>query len=233
MLRAADGVPGSRRECRTTRAVPDGTWCVLGGNLRMRKVVFATSLLGAVLVAACVTINVYFPAAAAEQAADRILEKVQGQPSDDSTSFHRPRHDEESPLLVVAARGLVGLFIADAHAQDVDFDKPSPEKTALENSLRDRFVRLRPYFDSGAVGINERGLVEIRDRNLIPLKDRNTVLQLVAAQNKDWDALYAEIARLNGHPEWVDEIRRVFASRAIVKAESGWYYKQDGTWKQK
>src|SRR5690606_30954468 len=141
MLRAADGVPGSRRECRTTRAVPDGTWCVLGGNLRMRKVVFATSLLGAVLVAACVTINVYFPAAAAEQAADRILEKVQGQPSDDSTSFHRPRHDEESPLLVVAARGLVGLFIADAHAQDVDFDKPSPEKTALENSLRDRFVR--------------------------------------------------------------------------------------------
>jgi uncharacterized protein YdbL (DUF1318 family) len=76
-------------------------------------------------------------------------------------------------------------------------------------------------------------LLEIRDRNLVSLKDRNTVVQLVAAQNNDWNALYAEIARLNNHPEWQDSIRRTFAKRWIAKADTGWYYREGGAWKQK
>ncbi|MGH8193824.1 MAG: DUF1318 domain-containing protein, partial [Woeseiaceae bacterium] len=63
--------------------------------------------------------------------------------------------------------------------------------------------------------------------------DRNTVLQLVAAQNNDWNALYAEIAELNDHPEWIDDIRRIFATRWAAKAQNGWYYKEGATWKQK
>ena len=35
-----------------------------------------TALLGAVALGACVTINIYFPAAAAERAADRIIDEV-------------------------------------------------------------------------------------------------------------------------------------------------------------
>lgn len=201
----------------------------------MKKAFFATAVLAALTAAACVTINVYFPEAAAEQAADRIIEKVHGESTEGPTSFNRAAGESDSaPLMLVAARALGSFLIADANAQaNVDFDKPSAEKTALENALASRFARLRPYFDSGAVGMNERGLVEIRDRNLIPLKDRNAVLQLVAAQNSDWDALYAEIARLNGHPEWVEDIRRTFASRWIVKAQDGWYYKQGSAWEQK
>lgn len=42
--------------------------------MRAASVCFA--LLAATLVAACVTINIYFPAAAAEKAADRIIEEV-------------------------------------------------------------------------------------------------------------------------------------------------------------
>lgn len=200
----------------------------------MKKIFPATVVLAALTAAACVTINVYFPEAQAERAADRIIEKVQGESPEGPTSFNRETDGEAMPLLLVAARGVAGLLIADANAQgNVDFDKPSPEKTALEDSLAARFPRLRPYFDSGAVGMNERGLVEIRDRNLVPLRDRNTVLQLVAAQNDDWNALYAEIARLNDHPEWIEDIRRTFAERWVVKARSGWYYKEGGAWKQK
>ena len=92
---------------------------------------------------------------------------------------------------------------------------------------------MRPYLDSGAIGLADSGLLEIRDRNLVPLKERNGVLQLVAAQNNDWNALYAEIARLNGHPEWQDNIRRTFAQRWVAKADAGWYYREGGTWKQK
>ena len=72
-------------------------------------------------------------------------------------------------------------------------------------------------------------MLEIRDRNLVPLKERNAVVQLVAAQNNDWNALYAEIARLNNHPEWQDNIRRAFAERWVAKADKGWYYREGGT----
>ena len=39
----------------------------------MRKI----SVLGALLLTACVTINIYFPAAAAEKAADEIIKDIQ------------------------------------------------------------------------------------------------------------------------------------------------------------
>ncbi|MGH8168288.1 MAG: DUF1318 domain-containing protein, partial [Woeseiaceae bacterium] len=74
---------------------------------------------------------------------------------------------------------------------------------------------------------------EIRDRNLVPLKDRNALLQLVTAQNNDWNALYAEIARVNDHPEWEGDIRATFAERWVAKADGGWWYKEGGSWKQK
>lgn len=200
----------------------------------MNKALFATAALLALLAAACVTINVYFPEAAAEQAADRIIDRVRGQAPEGDTSFHRRLDDETAmPVMVAAAHAFANAFISPARAQSVNFDASSPRVTALENSMAGRYPQLKPFYDSGAIGMAENGLIEIRDRNLIPLKDRNNVLQLVSAQNNDWNALYQEIAELNGHPEWVDSIRRTFASRWVAKADSGWWYRENGTWKQK
>ncbi len=201
----------------------------------MKKVTLVPAIFAAIVAAACVTINVYFPEAAAEKAADRIIDKVQGETTDGGTTLNLADPEKDAPPVMVAVAAGIGRFlISDANAQgNVDFDKPSAEKTALEDSLANRFPRLKPFFDSGAIGMNDTGLVEIRDRNLISLKDRNTVLQLVAAQNNDWNALYAEIAELNDHPEWIDDIRRIFATRWAAKAQNGWYYKEGATWKQK
>ena len=198
----------------------------------MRKITVSVTALLAIFAAACVTINVYFPEAAAVEAADRIIDKVRGEDGAETTSHARPARGTDR--LFAFAYGVSNFLISDANAQgSVDFDKPSPEKQALENSLAQRFPSLRPYFDSGALGLNDSGLVEFRDRNLVPLKDRNSVVQLVAAQNNDWNALYREIAKLNNHPEWEDSIRRTFAERWIAKANKGWYYRQGGSWKQK
>ena len=200
----------------------------------MRKVTISVTALLAVFAVACVTINVYFPEAAAVEAADRIIDKVRGETDSSPTSQLQPRPDQDTPMLLAFAHGVSNFLISDANAQaPVDFDKPSPEKQALENSLAARFPSLRPYFDSGAIGLTDSGLIEFRDRNLVPLKDRNSVVQLVAAQNNDWNALYAEIANLNGHPEWQDSIRRTFAERWVAKANRGWYYREGGAWKQK
>jgi hypothetical protein len=207
--------------------------------LPMNKVALAFAGVVIAFAAACVTINVYFPEAAAEQAADRIIDKVRGESTnagdaDNTGALLQSRDPVAEPALVVAARHFVNFLVADANAQgNVDFDKPSARKTALENSLASRFPQLEPFFDSGAIGVNETGIIEIRDRNLVPLKDRNALLQLVNAQNNDWDALYKEIASLNGQPDWEDSIRRTFASRWVAKADAGWWYKEGGSWKQK
>ncbi len=199
----------------------------------MNRVTSAAMITLAVFVAACVTINVYFPEAAAIEAADRIIDKVRGEDSNAPSGDTQSRVGEQPVPLALAYR-LSSFLVSDARAQDrIDFDRPSPEKTALEDSLARRFPELKPYYDSGAIGLTDAGLIDFRDRGLIPLSERNRVVQLVAAQNSDWNALYAEIARLNGRPEWQDDIRRTFAERWIAKADRGWWYREDGQWKRK
>ncbi len=189
--------------------------------------------LSALLLAACVTINVYFPAAEAERAADRIIDEVRGTGSTDEQDTTSRLPLEALPARFAAA--VADFLIPAAHAQGrPDFDASSPAKRALEQSLKQRFPQLKPYYDSGAIGLTARGTIEIRDRSLVPLNERNRVRQLVSEQNGDWEALYREIARINGHPEWEDEIRQVFADRWIAKAERGWYYRDaGGQWRQK
>lgn len=45
-------------------------------TLQTNQLVLGTLLVGALIAAGCVTINIYFPAAAAEKAADRIIDEV-------------------------------------------------------------------------------------------------------------------------------------------------------------
>ena len=105
---------------------------------------------------------------------------------------------------------------------------------ALTPERCERFNMSAPYLDTGAVGLTAAGLLDIRDRNAIPLAERNRVRQLVTEQNTDWEALYQEIARINGHPEWVDQIRKVFADRWVAKASPGWYHRDaGGSWQRK
>lgn len=194
---------------------------------RILLTAFAALLIG------CVTINIYFPEAAAQQAADRIIDEVRGAqeaaPADTSAVFEPAR-----AALVAAAGHALDWLIPAASAASPDFDAQSPATRALQQSLKARFPEIKPYLDSGAVGLSASGLLEIRDRNAVPLAKRNALRQLVNDQNTDWEALYKEIARINGHPEWVDKIRDVFAERWVAKAKRGWYYRDgSGAWQRK
>lgn len=197
------------------------------------KKLWPALLLAVALHAACVTINVYFPSAEAAQAADRIIDEVRGarDTSEDETSA-LPRGQAGPALRLVA--GLLELLVPAAHAAEVDFNASSPAINALQESLKQRFVELKPYYQSGAIGVTNQATVAIRDRNLIPLPERNKVLQLIARQNDDWNALYREIARVNGNPNWEEQIRGVFAERNVAKLDPGWWYQDAaGRWVQK
>jgi uncharacterized protein YdbL (DUF1318 family) len=193
----------------------------------------SASLPAAVLaLTACVTINVYFPAAAAEKAADRIIDDVWGaQP---------PAAAPESPAVAPTSRldlqrvfvAALELMIPAAHAQaEPNIDVSSPEIAHIKAQMENRFGELKPHLDSGAVGLTNDGYLAARE---VPLALRNTVRTLVANENADRVALYREIATANKHPEWEGSIRSVFAQRWIVKAPAGWWYQDaNGGWKQK
>lgn len=183
---------------------------------------------------ACVTINVYFPAAAAEKAADKIIEDVLGDAAakgDKRTSVH----EGASQMLLAAAGGVLNFLVPTANAQaQADLNIATPAVRQLTESMEARFAQLKKYLDSGAVGFARDGLVEVRDQNLIPLPERNAVRKLVADENADRASLYREIASANGHPEWETDIRSTFASRWASRAAAGWYVQDsNGNWKQK
>lgn len=212
-------------------------------SLLAAKALLATTL----LLGACVTINVYFPAAAAEKAADRIIDQVYGtapaapqapatndKRTDVAPPYARPLAVDDEPGLLLAAAGRVLEFLVPAaHAQAADLNVSTPAIRALVSSMEARNGQLSQYYASGAVGPTSDGMVEIRDQNAIPLAERNAVKKLVADENADRASLYEEIAKANGNPSWVADIRNTFGRRWIDKAQSGWWYKGSGGWKQK
>lgn len=199
---------------------------------------FAAALL---VLSACVTINVYFPAAEAREAAGRFVEEVigeDGRPApegDGGMALHAPRAG--SPAVRVASFDpLMLLGIAPAHAQNrPDITLETREIQALKAQMAARFdSTLRPHFDSGALGFTRDGLIVVRDAGKLGLRDRVAVNEAVAADNRDRRAVYREVAVANGHPEWEAQIRDVFAEQWIARARSGWWYQDaGGNWRQK
>jgi len=197
------------------------------------------------LLAACVTVNVYFPAAAAEQAADRIIDTVTSQPggakSDETTPAKTPPNSRltptgEQPVLLAAAGALLNLLIPAAEAQaSPNLDISDPQIRAVTASMQQRFGDLKKYFDAGVIGLTADGQVAVRDQNSIALADRAVVTRLVTEDNRDRATLYAELAKANKHPEWEPDIRRTFARRWVERgAQPGWYYQDaGGNWVKK
>ena len=197
----------------------------------------------AMLLTACVTINVYFPAAEARDAAREFVEKVISQP--DTTP---PPEAQPAPGGGMAALSrrldvgstrfdpwmLLGIGSAQAQSAAPDITLKTPAIQAIQSRMEARFnATLRAGFDSGALGFTSDGLITVRDPAKIELKDRVGMNAAVADDNRDRKAVYREVAVANGHPEWEDQLRGIFAKQWIASARSGWWYQQGGAWKQK
>lgn len=197
----------------------------------MKLLKWLTAMASGLMLVSCVTINIYFPAAAAEKAADRIIEDVWGP---ETASQQQPESssaiETESNSMALT---MLNWLIPPALAAEANININSPAINQLKDRMKSRHNQLEGFYDSGAIGLTNDGLIAVRDAKAIPLKDRNKVKALVADENKDRKALYAEIARANGHPEWEADIRETFAKRWISNAAKGWWYQQGDSWKKK
>ncbi len=212
------------------------------------------------VLAACVTVNIYFPEAAAENVARDIAKDVlrtepEAEPGeaekkpDQGTLNRRGVRGVQVAALDLAALPVTDILVPQGKAQtqgqaeakvvaqndgQADINVNTPTINALRASMRKRNASLVPYYRSGAIGFGRDALVTIRDQGAIPLKERQRAKKLLADENDDRNALYKEIARANGHPEWEQNIRDTFARAWVSESPSGyWYQDASGGWRQK
>lgn len=183
--------------------------------------------------AACVTINVYFPAAAAERAAEKFVGDVLGEPAEEGSLFNPL--ELPAGIVLIAASGVMDFLISDAQAQEPEIEINTPQINAIKARMAQRQrQQLDPMFDAGAIGFSSDGLVTIRDRSAVPLSERRSLESVVADENRDRKAVYREIAVANGHPEWEQNIQETFANEWVRNARQGWFYQDpNGAWRQK
>ena len=192
----------------------------------LKRVIFSLTF----FISACVTVNIYFPAAAVERAADQIVKETWGGPGEPPKPPAPQSRSLFSPARVTAVS-----FSTEAFAQEADINVSNPAIRALKESIRVRSDAIKPYMDRGNIGIARDGLLAVRTAEGLNLKERAEAQQLVEAENRDREALYSEIAKANNiAKESIPKIKSIFAKSWIEQARGGWWIQDaQGNWKKK
>lgn len=200
----------------------------------MNKSFTSVSLLSALMLTACVTINIYFPAAAAEKVADEIIQGIQEDNKTEPAVEPKAGLSEWQLFAYQGIDNVLNVIFTAAHAAEANLDVDTAEIRQLRAAMKGRFSSLQPFYSQGYIGIRADGMLAVKDAGKIPLQDRNKVNKLVDAENNDRNKLYQAIANANGHPDWFNQIKSTFAGSWVNNAGSGWWYQtSNGSWKQK
>lgn len=185
-----------------------------------------------VFLVSCVTVNIYFPAAAIQKAADQIVDDVRKTPQ--QTPEQKPAQKPDKTSFLEPLRFLsFGPTVA--HAAAVDINVSTPAIRGLKASMASRFPQLQPLYNKGALGETNNGLVAIRDTSALSLKEKADLNRLVEQENADRQALYAEIIRANNLDMGkMGELQRLFANSWRDRSSPGWWIQLDsGQWTKK
>ena len=181
-------------------------------------------------IAACVTVNIYFPAAEVQKAADEIVGDVRNIEKKDE---QKPEEKQKINKLFKEPKRLSwGPSVA--YAQ-IDIEVSTPAIRALKDSMKERFPQLKPFYDRGNIGESNMGLLENRDLTGLNLKEKADLSRLVELENKERKALYTEIMKANKFgPEVLPQIQKIFANSWREKSQSGlWIQKDSSEWEKK
>mgnify|MGYP000989629026 CR=1 FL=1 len=194
----------------------------------MKTIIKSAGFLAVILILSCVTVNIYFPSAEVQKAADKIVDDVRTK-SNDTQTAPAPGPSSRLDSLRPFSFGLRQACAA------TNIDVSTPAIRGIKESMKNRFPQLKPFYDKGAVGENNQGLVEGKDTAGLNLQERGQVNKLIDQENKDRAALYREIATANKlGPESVPQIEKIFANSWRDKSLPGWWIQDDnGLWGKK
>lgn len=222
-----------------------------------RKPVLTVIIAAALAAAACVTINVYFPAAAIKDLSKQIEEEVRKEAATQQQESTKPGEtapaapqgqpapsqgqapgaaSEGAGTGTGALSSLLGITPAYAQA---GIAQPEISNPAIRKIIESRAARVAPINDykaRGVIGENNGALIEARSLDSLPdLKARAEVGRLVKAENTDREELFREIAAAKKVAAAdLPKIRETYASTLREQARPGdWIQMPDGAWKQK
>ena len=182
-----------------------------------RKRLWVATLVVALVIGACVTINIYFPAEKVESVAGEIVSDVRGRKPDnqdnskekDNTQEEDGAKEKEKSSLLRDT--LLVLWGSSAWAEDVT-TVSNPTIRALKSAMKNRYSQMKPFYQKGMLREGDDGYVSLGKTAGLGLKERRDLNNLVEAENKDRTKLYQEVAKaLNIDPSQVDRVAEIFA----------------------
>lgn len=146
-----------------------------------RRPVWMTLMFFSLMIFACVTINIYFPAEQVESVAGEIVDEIRGQkPGDEKSSLPNRTFFAFFAPVAIAAEPLT---------------VSNPGIRMLKQQMKARYARMRPFYQKGVLREDNNGYVSLASTAGLGLKEKRNLTSLVAAENSDRRKLYGEIAK--------------------------------------
>lgn len=218
------------------------------------KTILAVGTAAALTLGACVTVNVYFPAAEVRDLSKKIEDEVQKEaakvqdkaaepapappqaPADSNAPADPaspPPHDGGSASLFDTLLGVTPAYAQDGVAAP---EVSSPAIRRIIESRAARVAAIDKYKATGVIGESNKALLEIRSLDAITdLKSRAEAQRLVKEENADRVELFREIAAAKKvDAAQIPKIQETYAQTIRERAHAGeWIQMPDGAWKQK
>ncbi len=187
-------------------------------------------LIFAAINCAVITVNVYFPTEAVEEAAEKIIDEIEGKeesqviPDESSPQSHFWRN---VPFYV--------LGNSTVYAEEIDLNLTTPAIRKVIDTMKTRNSKVMHFKDKGLIGETYDGMLAIRVMSGLSGEDIRTIKRLLRAENTDRETLYKELAVANKISlSEISSIKTVFAKTRKTKAKPGhWFQDEKGKWTQK
>ncbi len=179
---------------------------------------------------AVITVNVDFPTEAVEEAAEKIIDEIEG--GEDAQS--KPGDSGQQSFFQKTIHFNV-FGNSTVYADEIDLNLTTPAIRKLIDFMKARNTEIMNFKDKGVIGETNDGTLAIRNMNGLGGEEIRTVKRLLRAENNDREALYKELAVANKiEPSAVGRIKTIFAKTRISKAKPGhWHHDEKGKWTQK
>ncbi len=183
-----------------------------------------------VISCAVITVNVYFPTEAVEEAAEKIIDEIQAEDGSQSTADNS---DQQSFFQKSVPYNLFGN--STVYADEIDLNLTTPAIRKLVDSMKARNSAIMQFKGKGTIGETNDGKLAIRKMDGLGGEEIRTVKRLLRAENNDREMLYKELAAANKiDPADIDKVKSIFAKTLVSKAKPGhWYQDEKGNWVQK
>jgi hypothetical protein len=169
-----------------------------------RKTLLIAASLLSVLIFACVTINIYFPAEKVESVAGEIVNEIRESGGEQEKTIKNEKTSFLQQIILAFSCPL-------ARADEVT-SVANPTIRALKEKMKDRYTKMKPYYTKGMLKEDDSGYVSLGDTKGLGLKEKRDLNSLIDAENKDRNQLYEEIAKaLKIEPGQINKIAEIFA----------------------